>query len=125
MTLYSLDVVSVNISISFPRCKKARTHEGLQSSSRVRRVRTAPRRCSSPGPHPTNINSSLSRPPSRRPTLPPPLLLSTTLHFPEEEIFPFRCDFFVPSLHLASSVSLNRHWISVLSFKLVCYILNN
>lgn len=69
LTLYSLDVVSVNISISSPPCKNARTHEGLQSSSRVRRVRSAPRRCSSPDPHHTNINSSLSRPPSIPPSL--------------------------------------------------------
>lgn len=80
LTLYSLDVVTVNLSISFPALKKG-TYEGVELSSRVHSVRSAPHHRSSPvqGPHHTNINSSLSGPPSRF------FFLSHPFHFPEEE----------------------------------------
>lgn len=126
LTLYSLDVVSVNISICFPRCKKKR---GLMKGSSRPAVSAgyAPHRCSIPvqGSHHTNINSSVSS--SFHPTLPLLLLLlSTTLFhsFSRGRNISFQTwFFFVPSLHLASSVSLTRHGTSIsLCFKLACYI---
>lgn len=104
------------MSISFPHCKKKKvsTHEGLQLSSRVRSVRSAPHRCSSSaqGPHHTNINSSLSRPPFF-------LLLFFQPHFS----FSWGRTFFLWTWFLrTSSVSFHRHGTSVfLSFHLVCY----
>lgn len=64
LTLYSLDQVTVTLSVSFPHLKKG-TCEGFESSSRVQPCPLC--MLSSPlllGLHHTNINSSLSGPPS-------------------------------------------------------------
>lgn len=64
LTLYSLDQVTVTLSVSFPHLKKG-TCEGFESSSRVQPCPL----CMLSSPllldlHHTNINSSLSGPPS-------------------------------------------------------------
>lgn len=64
LTLYSLDVVTVNLGVTSPRFWR-RLMKG-ESSSRVHRVCSAPRHRSSPvqGLHRSHTNSWLSRPPS-------------------------------------------------------------
>lgn len=82
LTLYSLDVVTVNLSVSFPS-----TYEGVESSSRVHSVCSAPHRRSGPtqGPHHTDINSLLSGPPSFSLEFFSPFFSNNPFHFPEEE----------------------------------------
>lgn len=82
LTLYSLDQVTVTLSVSFPHLKKG-TCEGFESSSRVQPCPLC--MLSSPlllGLHHTNINSSLSGPPSSSFF---DFFFNHPFHFPEEE----------------------------------------
>lgn len=99
-TLYSLDVVTVNLSISFPGFKKAAYKEGHESSERVHSVRSAPPSPLQPGARPSSHQHKI-------PTVWSYLLLSfstTPFIFQSKKIFPWICFF---RAHLSLSLPLS------------------
>lgn len=90
-TLYSLDVVTVNLSISFPGFKKGAYKEGLESSQHVKSARSAP-------PSPLQLSARPSSHQHKILTVWSYLLLSfstTPFIFQSKKIFLWIC-FFVP-----------------------------